>query len=281
MVAGAVRLAGWRVSARRARRVADGDRPAASDLPAAWAAFAANLGQVRFTRAWRIDAAGWRVVARFDDGSAGAARAGRGTGTCRPLRVGCRSSLERLSAASDVRAVRRGSGVARGHHRTRTGGLHRRDDPADVPAAPGVHRLASGRLVSVNVDPRESSPVAVTATEFDGLIERTDVAPPAGARSRRTDGAPAEPLAIRIAAHGGRARGRIARGEGLTDGRCRPAPRADRRRPPALVHLDPAADDRRGARGRRDAAAGRGCRARAAGACRARRCCCSAARRSR
>jgi len=43
--------------------------------------------------------------------------------------------------------------------------------PASVRPEPGVHRLQSGRVITVNVDPRESSLAAMTAEEFAGMLE--------------------------------------------------------------------------------------------------------------
>ena len=150
--------------------------------------FAANLGQVRFTRAWRIDAAGWHVVARFDDGSPALLERGEGQGRV----VLFASDVDRRwnefplhpmfvpFVAEAVSHVATTAPVEGTFIVGRT--------PADVPAAPGVHRLASGRLVSVNVDPRESAPDAVTGEAFDGMIERTAAAPVAGAaRAEQTE----------------------------------------------------------------------------------------------
>jgi hypothetical protein len=43
--------------------------------------------------------------------------------------------------------------------------------PAGVAASPGIHRLASGRLVAVNVDPRESATGGMTPDEFAAMLE--------------------------------------------------------------------------------------------------------------
>ena len=43
--------------------------------------------------------------------------------------------------------------------------------PASVSAEPGVHRLESGRVITVNVDPRDSSLAAMTPQEFAGMLE--------------------------------------------------------------------------------------------------------------
>jgi len=43
--------------------------------------------------------------------------------------------------------------------------------PPGTGAEPGLHRLASGRLVAVNVDARESATGVMTAAEFGGMLE--------------------------------------------------------------------------------------------------------------
>ena len=43
--------------------------------------------------------------------------------------------------------------------------------PASVAPVPGVHRLASGRVVTVNVDPRESSVSVMTPEQFAEMLE--------------------------------------------------------------------------------------------------------------
>lgn len=143
--------------------------------------FAANLGQVRFTGAWRIDAPGWHVVARFDDGSPALLERGEGQGRV----VLFASDVDRrwnefplhpMFVPFVAEAVSHVATTAPVEGTFMVG-----QTPADVPAAPGLHRLESGRVVSVNVDPRESVPDAVTGEAFDGMIERTAAAPAAGA----------------------------------------------------------------------------------------------------
>jgi hypothetical protein len=43
--------------------------------------------------------------------------------------------------------------------------------PSGVPPEPGVHRTADGRMVAVNVDPRESSSAAMSPDEFLQMID--------------------------------------------------------------------------------------------------------------
>jgi len=139
-------------------------------------AFAANLGSVRFQRAWRVDEDGWYVSARFDDGSPALLERREGEGQV----VLFASDLDRRwndfplhpSYVPFVTETIR-------HIASRTvepdtflvGRV-----PAAVKAEPGVHRLESGRVVTVNVDPRESSTSVMTPEEFRAMLEPVDVA---------------------------------------------------------------------------------------------------------
>ena len=44
--------------------------------------------------------------------------------------------------------------------------------PPGLSPSPGVQKLADGRPVAVNVDPRESSTAVMTAAEFEASIDR-------------------------------------------------------------------------------------------------------------
>ena len=134
-------------------------------------AFAANLGGIRFDRAWRIDGAGWNVAARFDDGSP--ALLDRRVGNGRVVLFA--SDLDRRwndfplhptfvpFIAETLRHVstRHASGGSYVVGRV----------PAGLPGAAGVHRLDSGRTIVVNVDTRESATAALTADEFTAMVE--------------------------------------------------------------------------------------------------------------
>lgn len=138
-------------------------------------AFAANLGNVRFTRAWRVDGTGWYVPARFDNGSPAVLERQEGEGRI----VLFASDLDRRwndfplqpSYVPFVTETIR-------HIASRTiepdtflvGRV-----PAAVKAEPGVHRLESGRTVTVNVDPRESSTTVMSADEFTAMLEPVEV----------------------------------------------------------------------------------------------------------
>jgi hypothetical protein len=139
-------------------------------------AFAANLGSVRFTRGWRVDGAGWHVAARFDDGTPALLERQEGEGKV----VLFASDLDRRwndfpLHPSYVPFV----GETLRHIASRTiepdtfvvGRV-----PAAVSAEPGVHRLESGRTVTVNVDPRESGIGVMTPAEFVSMLDPVQVA---------------------------------------------------------------------------------------------------------
>jgi hypothetical protein len=121
-------------------------------------ALSANLGQVRFERAWRLRPDGWDVAARFTDGTPALLERAEGRGRL----VLFASDFDRRwndfpvqpsFVPFAVEAVRYVSGV-----RAASGYLVNAT-PEGVPAKPGIFRIALGnRLVAVNVDPRESEP---------------------------------------------------------------------------------------------------------------------------
>jgi hypothetical protein len=143
-------------------------------------AFAANLGNVRFERAWRVEGAGWHVPARFDDGSPALLERREGEGRV----VLFASDLDRRwndfplhpSYVPFVTETIRHIGSRTVEPDTFLVGRA----PAAVRAEPGVHRLDSGRVVTVNVDPRESSTSATTAEEFAAMLEPVEVTAPEG-----------------------------------------------------------------------------------------------------
>ena len=134
-------------------------------------AFAANLGSVRFSRAWRIDPAGWQVTARFDDGSPALLERAEGEGRI----VLFASDLDRRWNDFPVHP----SFVPFVTETVRHVALKNVEPdafvvgrvPASVRPDPGVHRLDSGRTITVNVDPRESSLAAMTPPEFAAMLE--------------------------------------------------------------------------------------------------------------
>lgn len=132
---------------------------------------AANLGQVTFTRAWRVRPEGWQIPARFSDGSPAVLERPEGQGRV----VLFTSDLDRrwndfplhpafvpfvveaLQHVSARPSQRRDFVVARA--------------PAGVPPEPGVHRTSDGRVIVVNVDPRESSVTAMPVADFTHMID--------------------------------------------------------------------------------------------------------------
>jgi hypothetical protein len=159
-----------------------------------FASFAANLGQVRFERIWRVKAAGWEVAARFTDGSPALLERRDGSG-----RV--------LVFASDVdrrwnefplhpafvpfvaESIRHVAG-------SREGGRDYlvADAPRGAKPVPGIYKLADGRNIAVNVDPRESSRARLTSQEFADMLTSDAAAEPekqadrpTGARARNLE----------------------------------------------------------------------------------------------
>ncbi|HVL69927.1 MAG TPA: VWA domain-containing protein [Vicinamibacterales bacterium] len=140
-------------------------------------ALATNLGNVRFTRAWRVAPDGWHVAARFDDGAPALLERTHGEGRI----VLFASDLDRrwndfplhpAFVPFVVEAVRHVAARAAEPDLFVVGRV-----PPGVGAEPGVHRLESGRLVAVNVDPRESSTAVLTAEEFAAMIEQVEASP--------------------------------------------------------------------------------------------------------
>jgi hypothetical protein len=142
-------------------------------------ALTANLGQVRFDRAWRVKAGGWDEAARFTDGSAALLERREGRGRV----VLFASDLDRQwndfpqhpafvpFAVEAVRYV--GGGQDRGREYV-VGSA-----PPGTGPGPGIYRTPnSGRMVAVNVDPRESTSAALSAQEFLQRAESV-AAPPA------------------------------------------------------------------------------------------------------
>ena len=151
-------------------------------------ALAANLGQVRFTRAWRVASDDWHVAAHFSDGSAAVLERREGDGRV----VLFASDLDRRwndfplhpsFVPFIVEAVRH---VAARRAETDTFVVGR--VPAGVEATPGIHRLASGRVVAINVDTRESSIAAMTPEEFAAMLEPVpQMAAPQAGQAEQTE----------------------------------------------------------------------------------------------
>lgn len=139
---------------------------------------AANLGQVRFERSWRLQAGGWHVAARFTDGTPALVERAEGKGRV----VLFASDLDRRwndfplhpsfvpFAIETLRHVSGPRDDAVEYHVGRV--------PSGVRAEPGVYPFA-GRTITVNVDPREATVARMSEAEFRDHVEA--IARPAGA----------------------------------------------------------------------------------------------------
>ena len=178
-------------------------------------ALAANLGQVRFDRAWRLSPEGWSVVARFSNGTPALVERASGGGRVLlfasdvdrrwndfPLHPAfVPFALESLRYVAGDRRLPRDYTVAQA--------------PSEAQHRPGVYRTADNRPFAVNVEPERGS---ARPDRSDGLRGhgatighgRRGGRRPAGAANRVT----AELLAVWPGAHdcytgcriGGRAR---------------------------------------------------------------------------
>jgi hypothetical protein len=155
-------------------------------------ALAANLGQVRFDRTWRVSPDGWSIVAQFSNGTP--AMLERSLGSGRVLLFA--SDIDRRwndfplhpafvpFALETVRYIAE-SGSSRAGSRELTVA----EAPASVGPKPGVHRIADGRTVAVNVDAREAMLARLTPEAFDEMIRRTasTAAKPAELQARQAE----------------------------------------------------------------------------------------------
>jgi hypothetical protein len=138
---------------------------------------AANLGSVRVTRAWRVDADGWHVAARFDHGAPALLDRSHGAGRI----VLFATDLDRRWNDFPVHpafvpfvleSVRHVASRAVEADIYTVGRV-----PPGIQSDPGIHRLESGRVVAVNVDTRESGIGVMTAEEFTAMVEPVQQAP--------------------------------------------------------------------------------------------------------
>jgi hypothetical protein len=151
---------------------------------------AANLGQVRFSRAWRVPADGWTVAAEFTDGTPAVVERTEGQG--RLLLFA--SDLDRrwndfpLHPAFVPFMLESLRFVAGRPASTREFSMA--EAPAGVPRIPGVHSLPDGRRVVLNVDARESGLERVSVREFAGMLDAVagDPTRAAAVRARVTEG---------------------------------------------------------------------------------------------
>ena len=135
----------------------------------------ANLGQVRFARAWRVASEGWDVAARFTDGNPALVERREGSGRV----VLFASDLDRqwndfplhpAFVPFIIETVRYVS-ASHDHGRDYTVGAA----PAGAGSRPGVYRVGSdNRSIAVNVDPREGVTTGMRPQEFTERVERVD-----------------------------------------------------------------------------------------------------------
>lgn len=130
-----------------------------------------GLGGARFTRAWRVRAPEWQLLARFDDG-AGALferREGRGRIVFLASDMNRRWNDLPVQAAfvPFVQEMARYLAPAAERREYTPGTL-----PAGTAPALGFIQLASGRRVAVNPDVRESGPSRMEAKAFERALKR-------------------------------------------------------------------------------------------------------------
>jgi hypothetical protein len=144
----------------------------------------ANLGQVRFDRAWRVPPEGWNVAATFTDGIPALLERREGTG--RVLLFA--SDLDRrwndfplhpAFVPFVLESVRFAAGSKDTGRDILIG-----QAPSGVEQTPGVHTLPDGRRLVLNVDTRESSLSRVTARDFADMLQRADSSPQRAATLR-------------------------------------------------------------------------------------------------
>lgn len=154
---------------------------------------AANLGQVRFQRAWTVSGGGAEIAARFTDGS--------------PALLERRGRTRTLVFASDLdngwndfplhpafvpfvlETVKYVAGNGPGRREYLVG-----DAPPGVPPVPGAYPAGEdGRRVVVNVDPRESATAVMQPDAFESMVTRAAEAPTA-ARNRRAEALEAQQM---------------------------------------------------------------------------------------
>lgn len=136
-------------------------------------ALAANLGQIRFTTAWRLTTDGWDVIARFTDGNPAVIEHREGQGRVVlfasdldhqwndfPLNPAfVPFTVEAVRYISDTRERRRDFVVGTA--------------PTPAGGGPGIYRVGSdNHAIAVNVDPRESGTAALSSRDFTAMIER-------------------------------------------------------------------------------------------------------------
>ena len=172
---------GWKAAPSVTEQQVDTAALSATDLRhpivRAFGPLTANFGQVRFDRVWRVAERGWETAARFTDGSAALLERREGLGRIALFA----SDLDRRwndfplnpayvpFVAETVRYVL----PPRDTRREYVVG----SAPAGTPLLPGVYRTgADGRLIAVNVDPRESAIATMSQPQFMSMIDSVQAA---------------------------------------------------------------------------------------------------------
>jgi aerotolerance regulator-like protein/VWA domain-containing protein len=140
-----------------------------------FASLSANLGQVRFARAWRMTPDGWDMAARFTDGNPALVERREGSGRV----VLFASDLDRqwndfpLHPAFVPFVIEAIRYLSAPHDRGRDYIVGTAPPGADL--RPGAYRVGpDNRLIAVNVDPREGVTKEMGQQEFAQRVERVD-----------------------------------------------------------------------------------------------------------
>jgi hypothetical protein len=146
-------------------------------------AVAANFGQIVFDRAWRLDTRqGWRVAARYTNGDAALAERAGGPGRVLLLTSDVDRRWNDFPVHPSFVPFAQEAARYLGARAPVISSYLVGAVPEGIPPRPGLADR-NGRLVAVNVDPRESRVERVTPAEFRSLVARTSAT--AGARASR------------------------------------------------------------------------------------------------
>lgn len=156
-----------------------------------FATLAADFGQIRFSRVWRVRGGGWDVLARFTDGTPALLERRQGAGRV----VLFASDLDRrwndfpLAAAFVPFTLESVRHVAAARQSSRAYLVSAA--PAEAQGRPGIHtRARGGEAFAVNVDPREGAGARLSAEEFRSMLHPgAPRAPmPAAGRAQQAEG---------------------------------------------------------------------------------------------
>ena len=136
-------------------------------------ALAANLGQVRVDRSWRVSPDGWSVVARFSNGTPALLErmSGQGRVVLFASDVNRRWNDFPLHPAFVPFAIEAMRYV--GGDRRQPRDYTVAQAPALARQVPGVYRGPDNRPFSVNVDTREGALDRMSPGDFEGRVERS------------------------------------------------------------------------------------------------------------